>query len=154
MKNEIPISPLKDLYELLGDSRKGYTEAAVKVESTPIGNFLNKLSDERSVMQRELGAALRPYLKPDESLDDSTLKGDVHRAWIAIRESLASSEDNAVLDECERGEDYLLKRFETILDDKSGEIPAELRHQLMQMKAQVQNSISAIRQLRTKEKAA
>ncbi|MBK9420873.1 MAG: PA2169 family four-helix-bundle protein [Flavobacteriales bacterium] len=115
-------SDLIDLYQLLGDSIKGYNEAAEKVKTPELAFFLANIATERRTLRHELGEEAR-RLRPDADLTDGTLKGDVHRAWIGIREALSSSSDNSVLQECARGEDYLADRFKSVMEDE--DTPAE-----------------------------
>jgi uncharacterized protein (TIGR02284 family) len=50
--------------------------------------------------------------------------GAVHRAFLNIKSAIATKNDVAVLDECERGEDYALRAYATALDV---DMPADLR---------------------------
>ena len=145
MDNNISITPLKDLYELLGDSRKGYMEVADKAENTQLSGFLLKVSQERGDMQRELGQAIHMLSPDNEKLDDGTLKGDLHRTWMDIRRALTSSEEAALLDECTRGENYLVDRYKTVMDDK--ETPQEVMPVLRKQRSSVDMTLSSIEQL-------
>ena len=62
-----------------------------------------------------------------------------------IRDAMASSEDAALLDKCERGEGYLLKRFTTVLDE--ADTRQELVPMLRELMSRVQVSLSTIKQL-------
>lgn len=145
MDNNISITPLKDLYELLGDSRKGYIEVADKAENNQLSGFLLKISQERGDMQRELGQAIHRLSPENEKLDDGTLKGDLHRTWMDIRKALTSSEEAALLDECTRGENYLVDRYKTVMDDK--DTPQEVMPVLRKQRSSVDLTLSSIEQL-------
>ena len=135
MDQDKHIGPLKDLYQLLGDSVKGYREAAAQVTNLQLKAFMSNLSAERATLKQDLSQAVH-RLSPDyDKLDEGTLKGDLHRTWIAIREALSSSGDRAVLDECHRGEEYLVERYRTVLDDE--DTPGEVRGLLREQVAQV-----------------
>ncbi len=146
MDNDISLSPLKDLHELLGDATKGYADAASKMKTPKIAAFLDQLSAERAGMQRELAVNIHRMCPSFENLDNGTLKGDLHRAWMNIREALASSEEGAILDECARGEGYLLDRFTSVLEDK--DMPAQVQRLLREQKTRVDVTLSTIEQLR------
>lgn len=135
MDQEKHIGALKDLYQLLGDSVKGYREAASQVKSPELKVFMSNLSAERATLKQDLGQAVHRLSPDHDKLDEGTLKGDLHRAWMDIREALSSSSDRAVLDECHRGEDFLVDRYRTVLDDE--DIPGELRVLLRKQVAQV-----------------
>ena len=118
MEQDISVNPLTDLHQLLGDSVKGYKEASEKMETPVIASFLADLADERNRMKQQLRTGIL-HVDPQQKLDEGTLKGDLHRAWIAIREALSKSTDHFVLDECARGEKYLSDRYSTVLEDKA-----------------------------------
>lgn len=132
MDQDTSIAPLKDLYELLADGVKGYEEAASQVKTPELKAFLSKLAAERTLLKLEMAQAIQ-HIKPNAGKpDEGTLKGSLHRAWIDIRESLSSSTDPAVLDECDRGEKYLLNRYREVVEDKKTPtaVHALLREQL------------------------
>jgi uncharacterized protein (TIGR02284 family) len=137
-------SALTGLYELLGDSHKGYVEAAGRMKTPKLALFLSELGTERLHMQHELGAQIRQVL-PGVTLEAGTLKGEFHRAWMDLREALAGAGEAAVLRECERGENYLLERFSTVLDDR--DIPVGLFDVLRAQKTRVETALSTIKQL-------
>ena len=63
-------------------------------------------------------------LKPDESASGS-VTATVHRAWIDLKAALTSKDNKAVLNECERGEDYAKKAYQTAL--KAQDLPSNLK---------------------------
>ena len=84
-------------------------------------DYWNTESDLRNAanrMKQQLRTGIL-HVDPQQKLDEGTLKGDLHRAWIAIREALSKSTDHSVLDECARGEKYLSDRYSTVLEDKA-----------------------------------
>lgn len=144
MDTQVSVASLTDLYQLVSDSIKGYKNAATRVKTPELAAFLSKIAAERKEMQLDIGAAI-VRVEPDMDLADGTLKGDLHRAWISIRETLASSTDHAVLQECVRGEDYLAERFKTVLNDK--DTPEEARLMLRKQGTKVAMTKSTIEQL-------
>ena len=144
------IKEMNDLHELMADSRKGYNEAAKKVDSPELAQFLQRLSAQRDSMQTELAAEIRRF-KPDDRLKDGTAKGTLHRAWMDIREALGSSDDVNMLDECERGEKYLVERFDTVLGT-AGIAPTS-KQLLSIQRQQVQENLTEVKGLRETLKA-
>lgn len=53
-----------------------------------------------------------------------SVTGAVHRAFVNIKAAVATRNDIAVLDECERGEDFALRAYASALDV---DMPADLR---------------------------
>ncbi len=143
-------SALTNLTELLIDSRKGYQEAAERVEAPHLKQLLLKLSSERTPLVNELQAQLR-MMGVDDIPNDGTLKGDLHRAWIDVRDSLTGSPNANVLDECERGEKYLLERYDDVLED--ADIAPSVKDILLQQRSKVQSNINEVEALHATHKA-
>jgi len=139
------LSQLKDLSQLLSDSERGYAEAAQYAKSKPVKELLQQISRGRASLITDIAAELmRAGSTPPE---DGTLKGDLHRAWMDIRHALTGADDGSMLDECERGENYLTERYDTIVSDTA--LPVDLRKKLLQQRAQIQANLALI----TAEKA-
>src|SRR6266542_4158599 len=51
--------------------------------------------------------------------------GKTHQAWLGLKSAITGRDDKAIIDEVERGEDYLKDRFETALG--SGDLSGESR---------------------------
>ncbi len=144
------IKEMNDLHELMADSRKGYHEAAEKVRSPQLVQLFQRLSAQRDSMQTELASEIRRF-KPDDRLQDGTVKGNLHRAWMDIREALGSSDDVNMLNECERGEKYLVQRFETVL--KNPGIAPTSKHLLATQRQQLEENLAEVESLRETMKA-
>ncbi len=144
------IKKMNDLHELLADSRKGYHEAAEKVESPQLAQFLQRLSAQRNSMQTELAGEIRRF-KNDDRLQDGTVKGTLHRAWMDIRDALGASDDINMLDECERGEKYLVERFDEVLNN--ADIAPTSKQLVSIQRQQVQENLIQVKGLRETLKA-
>jgi uncharacterized protein (TIGR02284 family) len=57
--------------------------------------------------------------------DSGSVAGAVHRGWVSVRDALSGTSDQAILDECERGEDVALSRYRKAM--KREELPAAVR---------------------------
>lgn len=106
------------------DSVKGYREASEDAQTTNSA-FFGKMADERSQVATELQAYVRSIGGDPE--DDSTISGATHRGFMKLKEAIMGSDEKAVIDEVERGEDYIKSKFETALesDDLSPAARAE-----------------------------
>jgi uncharacterized protein (TIGR02284 family) len=112
MKNDL--TKLNNLRDLLEDSREGYMKAAERVEDPQVKSMLVSLSTNRLKLIQEvedLRVKADPTVKPR---DGGTIKGDLHRAWMELRDALSKSDNANVLHECERGEEYLIDHYEGV----------------------------------------
>ena len=146
MEEVVSLSPLKDLHELLGDSRKGYLEAAKNMKTPGLIGFLEGLSEQRRTMQNDLAEIIQRQRPEHIDLEHGSCKGELHRVWMGIREALSTSEDAAMLKECERGERFLLDRYSDLVAEPA--LPSDVLHLLQMQMTQVDVTLSTIEQLR------
>jgi uncharacterized protein (TIGR02284 family) len=106
---------LKTLTSTLNDSIKGYRDSAEHVESQEFRQMFNDFAQQREQAATELKAEVRRLGgEPDE--DGSTL-GSIHQTWVDLKSAITGRDDKAIINEVERGEDYLKEKFETALAD-------------------------------------
>lgn len=114
LKNDL--TQLNNIHDLLEDSRKGYLEAADIADNRTVKDMLVTLGTSRAKLIGDV-VALARKADPNKSMrDGGTLKGDLHRAWMDIREALGTRDTTAMLNECERGEQFLLDRYDAVLE--------------------------------------
>lgn len=105
------------------DSMKGYADAAENSENSTHQQFFREMSEERSQVASELQAHVRS-LGGDPETDSSTA-GAAHRGWLDLKAAITGRDEKAVVNEVERGEDYIKTKFEAAL--KNDEISAGTR---------------------------
>ena len=139
------IRRMNGLHELLADGRKGYEEAAENVEDPKVAEMLGRLGKQRELMQDEVAAEIQRF-KPDDRLSDGTVKGALHRTWIEIRQALGSADGTTLLDECERGENHLVERYDAVLNDPG--IAPSSKRLLTTQRRLVQENLNLVKALR------
>ncbi|WP_046245682.1 ferritin-like domain-containing protein [Hymenobacter terrenus] len=139
---------LNELVETLKDGQKGYADAMTDVEDTTLKDTFKKYAAQRANFITEIEDQMfKLDLKPDES---SSITGTVHRAWIDLKSALTSKDNKAVLNECERGEDYAVKAYQTAL--KAQDLPSNLKSVIEKQYQGVQEAHNTIRSLRDSSK--
>lgn len=103
------IDCLNDLIEVCRDGQNGFKEAADKVKSPDLKNFLNQCSAERAQCVNELQVEVRRLGGDPEKKGSAA--GAMHRAWMDIKGTLTGKDDHAILNECERGEDSAVDAY-------------------------------------------
>lgn len=114
MNDQEIITALQGLHDLLVDSRKGYAEVAKRAHDPRVSTLLMALSNERTGMESEVDRLLVLRDAPAKH-GKGTLKGNLHRMWMEVRDALSKPDSLIMLAECERGERYLLSRYEHLL---------------------------------------
>ena len=109
------LTTLKTLTSTLNDSINGFRDSAEHVESQEFRQMFTQLASDREQAAADLKAAVRQQGgDPDE--DGSTL-GSLHQTWVDLKSAITGRDDKAIINEVERGEDYLKGKFETALND-------------------------------------
>jgi len=139
-------SELHNILDLLVDSRKGYLKAAERAEEPGVKSLLAALAQERVALESAVTGELRTQDPGAPADKDGTVKGDLHRAWMDLRDALSRSDNANVLSECERGEGYLIMRYDEVL--KQDDLQAGTRQLATHQRAEVQGNLARIKQLR------
>lgn len=139
---------LNELVETLKDGQKGYADAMTDVEDANLKATFKKYAVQRAGFITEIEDQMfKMDLKPDE---ESSITGTIHRAWIDLKSALTSKDNKAVLNECERGEDYAVKAYQTTL--KAQDLPGTLKSVIEKQYQGVQAAHSDIKSLRDSSK--
>jgi len=101
------------LVSTLNDSINGYRDSAEHAESAQLKQLFREMADERSTVAQSLTAeAGRLGGEPDE---DGSTAGFLHQRFLDLKAALTGRDDKAIVNEVERGEDYLKEKFEAAL---------------------------------------
>jgi len=112
--NEDVIDALNDLAECSKDGEYGFRACAEQAKRSDLKSvFLQRADDCRGAAQ-ELYEQIR-MLGGDVD-EGGSAAGAVHRGWVAVKATLATYDDKAVLQECERGEDNAVARYRKALE--------------------------------------
>ncbi len=114
---------LNTITATLLDSVQGYRDAAENSESGRFQEMFRTNADERSRVAEDLRAEVRRL--GGEPEDDQSTMGSLHQRWLDLKAAVTGRDDKAIINEVERGEDYLKEKFETALN--SGHLSGESR---------------------------
>lgn len=104
------------------DSVKGYREAAEHSEDAAHRQFFSEMSEERSRVAADLQQQVR-VSGGDPETEGSTA-GAVHRGWMDLKSAVTGRNEKAIVNEVERGEDYIKAKFEAAVQDDKLSAPA------------------------------
>ena len=115
------ITTLNTLTATLIDSVKGYRDAAENSESDRFQELFRTNADERYRVCEDLRAEVRRL--GGEPEDDQSTMGALHQRWLDLKAAVTGRDEKAIINEVERGEDYLKEKFEAALNSEhlSGE---------------------------------
>ena len=139
---------LNELLETLKDGQRGYTEAMTDVEDADLKQIFKKYAAQRSEYITELEDQMHKLnLHPEE---ESSITGTVHRAFINLKSMVTGKDRHSILAECERGEDYAKKAYETA--QKLQEVPGALKTLIERQAAGIKQGHDEMRSLRDASK--
>lgn len=99
------------------DSANGFERAAEDGDSGRFNDFFREFATERRQVVSDLQAAVRAAGgRPN---DDGSLKADLHRRWMDLRDAISGGGDQEIIQEVERGEDYIKGKYDEALADDS-----------------------------------
>lgn len=114
MNRDEVISAINELIETSKDGEYGFRACAEKAESGELVMFFSRRADEC----RKAAAELQLYVMElgGAPQDSGTVLGGLHRGWVAVRSVLSTYDDPALIEECERGEDYAVAKYRKALE--------------------------------------
>ncbi|MEO5640639.1 MAG: PA2169 family four-helix-bundle protein [Sphingomicrobium sp.] len=109
------IITLNTLTATLIDSITGYRDAAEDVQSDRFKELFRTFADDRQqVVDGLRGQVTRLGGDPEDS---GSFLGKAHQRFMDLKSAITGKGDKAIINEVERGEDYLKDKFETVLKD-------------------------------------
>jgi uncharacterized protein (TIGR02284 family) len=147
--NDEVISLLNNLIETCKDGEQGFKEAAEGVERSDLKSTFYEYSQQRSQYAGILQGLVRSL--GGDAENDGSISGAMHRGWINIKSAVTGRDEAAILNECERGEDYAKEAYEEALKTS---LPSNVEDVLRQQSQGVQAAHNRIKELRNSERRA
>ena len=107
--NKDVIDVLNDLIEYSKDGEKGFKTSAEDVKNPELKSFFVQRASECSSAAAELQSEVRRLGGDPET--STSISGDLHRGWVNLKSLVTGKDEEAVLNEVERGEDHALKAY-------------------------------------------
>jgi uncharacterized protein (TIGR02284 family) len=105
---------LNTLITTLIDSINGYEDAAANSEGGKFQQLFRERASERRQVVEDLRAEVRRLGGNPE--DDGSFLGKTHQRFLDLKAAVTGRDDKAIINEVERGEDYLKEKFEAALE--------------------------------------
>ena len=117
MADSNDVSTLNGLIATTIDSINGYQESADAVTNPQFRELFQELSRDRQQVLPKLQAAVAQMGGNPE--DDGTTLAAAHRVFVDLKSAVTGTDDKAVINEVERGEDHIKDKYEAALADAS-----------------------------------
>ena len=148
MEDTKTVSVVENLMETVEDGRRGFAEAADKLDEeghADLAAEMRELSQQRLRMSNELKALASAEGVALEEKDNGTVAGAMHRSWMALKEAMTGHDPHAVLAAAEQGEDHAVKEYQRALDE---EIPASVMSVIERQAGEVRTAHDRVKLLR------
>ncbi|WP_081211181.1 ferritin-like domain-containing protein [Salegentibacter sediminis] len=137
------IHSLQELLEKNYDAEKGYKKTLEEADNVNLKEFLKKQAIRRNRFATEIHKAIRALNAEPKEKGSAT--ADLHRTWIDLKTLFTKNDDEAVLEECLRGEKASLKEYEEKL--KKTEFTPETKAMLEKHLQEIRTTVSEIQNL-------
>jgi uncharacterized protein (TIGR02284 family) len=114
--NEHDISVVNSLITTTIDSANGFERSAEDADVPQFIDMFREFAQER----RQVVGSLQEHVRMlgGTPNDDGSLKADLHRRWVDLRDAISRGGDQEIIEEVERGEDYLKAKYDAALEDR------------------------------------
>lgn len=140
--NNDVISTLNNLIETCKDGQNGFQTAAEGVKNSELKTLFHTYSQQRAQFAGELQGEVRRLGGDPEQT--GSIAATLHRGWIDIKSAVTGEDENAVISECERGEDSAVSNYKDALNEN---LPADVRAIVERQYTQVKEAHDRIRAL-------
>ncbi|HEV7350511.1 PA2169 family four-helix-bundle protein [Telluribacter sp.] len=137
---------LQSLVKLHIDRINGYEHAKDDTDDQDLIVLFDHYVSQSSKFKSELNSQLINY--KGEVPDDSTFTGKLHKTWMDLKSALTNKDREAVLNECESGDNALKEGYEEVLNNENLILPMELRNVIQEQYAEILTAYDRIRVLR------
>lgn len=125
------------------DGARGFEQAAEHIGDPAIGLLFRELGMER----RRFAEQLRAILSTDYREfvpEKGTVKGALHRGWIAVKDALTGDDPGAIIAAAEEGEDYALEQWN---EAAATPLPSEIAELVRRQRDAVERAHDRVRAL-------
>lgn len=149
MNNKDVVEVLNDLVQVSKDGEEGFKTCAEDAKSTALKTTFMQRAQECAKGAHELQQLVIEYGGDPEM--SSSVTSSLHRRWIDFKTKLTGKDDEAILNECERGEDIAVKSYREALEK---ELPSDVRSVIERQFGGVQKNHDEIKMLRDRARMA
>jgi uncharacterized protein (TIGR02284 family) len=138
------ITTLNTLIATTIDSVTGYEDSAQNIHDERLREVFRSRADERQKVVEQLRSEVRRLGGDPE--EGGSFLGKTHQRFEDLKAAVTGRDEKAIINEVERGEDYLKDKYETALND--GNLSGESRSVVEQAYQSVRQGHDQISQLK------
>lgn len=137
------VDSLQELLEKNYDAEKGFKKAIENTKNQSLKNYLKHQAVKRNRFVTELDFELHALdAKPKES---GSASASIHRAWIDLKSAIAGNDDEAILEECIRGDKASVEEYEDVL--KKHQLPANIQQVVAKQLEDIRKTLNEVKRM-------
>lgn len=144
--NDSVIVTLNGLIEICRDGQQGFKDAAEGVTHSDFKTLFYSFSQQRAEFTGILQELVRSLGGTPET--EGSFSGTLHRGWMDLKTAITGKDEAAILNECERGEDFAKEAY---AEAAAKSLPANLADVVAQQSQAIIASHNRIKELRDAE---
>jgi uncharacterized protein (TIGR02284 family) len=113
--NDHAVKLLNSLIETALDSAHGYQEASKTVKDPQLRTLFASRAQRREQISSQLQGEVRSFGGDPQT--DQSMAGRAHNTLMNLKNAVMAGSDKSVIDEVERGEDVIKRKFEKAASD-------------------------------------
>ncbi|EIJ37828.1 MULTISPECIES: ferritin-like domain-containing protein [Galbibacter] len=129
---------INELLEKNYDAQKGFVNSSEHVDNTNLKTYFKSKAAEREKFADELKREIISF--GEKPIDSGSITGDMHRTWMNIKSALSSNDEEAILEEVQRGEEASLEDYNEILEETS--LPESTKAMITRQRNAIKNSVN------------
>ncbi|WP_433736824.1 ferritin-like domain-containing protein [Pseudomonas putida] len=149
--NKEAIAVLNDLIETSKDGQKGFKTCAEDIKHPELKTLFVQRSNDCATAAAELQSAVRSMGGDPQT--STSVSGDMHRRWVDVKSMFTGKDEEAVLNEAERGEDHALKAYRQAMEKISKHNLVGIRDIVERQYHGVQRNHDQVKALRNQARA-
>ncbi|KQC33008.1 hypothetical protein AAU57_06500 [Nonlabens sp. YIK11] len=141
--HDTTVTQLNQLLEKSYDAEKGYKKAIEDTDSARLKTFFQERAAMRSQFATEIHNEL--HRLNEEPTTQGSAAGAVHRAWMDIKSAFTSENEEAILEECIRGEKASVSDYKEALE--KNDLLSEVKPILEKQLGMIENTLNTVKKL-------
>lgn len=142
------IRTLNKLIETCKDGEAGFKTCAEDISRADLKQLFSQRAQQCAEAAAELQKTVLAFGAEPE--DSTSTSADLHRRWVDLKSLITGKDDEAILNEAERGEDVAKSRYSEALKEN---LPSDIRALVQRQYEGVLRNHDEVRALRNAERA-
>lgn len=137
------VESLQELLEKNYDAEKGFKNAIDDTKNQSLKTYLKQQAVKHNRFATEIDFEIRSLnASPKEK---GSASATLHRAWMDLKTAIAGNDDEAILEECIRGDKSSVEEYEEVI--KKHKLPAKIQQVISKQLDDIRKTLNEVKRL-------